>query len=245
MDAMDCWNCPVRKHTIYRGIGEGQSGAIYQARREMVSFRRGQIIGHERDEHLYVYTLVSGWAYSYVFLADGRRQILRYFHPGDLISLSELTPDGPALSTRALTDVEMCQFDKTRLLELLEQNRSSIRGMLAYLNGRRNMAELRMIQLGAMNAEEAIASLILEFFNTATVRSGDEREFVFPLRLSDIAETLGITAVHAGRVIRGLEKKKAIWRKDRQHLGVDERVLRSVIDGAASGFCPEPSYKGA
>ena len=70
-------------------------------------------------------------------------------------------------------------------------------------------------------------------------------EFVFPLRLSDIAETLGITAVHAGRVIRGLEKKKAIWRKDRQHLGVDERVLRSVIDGAASGFCPEPSYKGA
>ena len=244
MDAMDCWNCPVRKNAIYRGIGEGQSGAIYQARREMVSYRRGQIIGHERDEQSYVYTLVSGWAYSYVFLADGRRQILRYFHPGDLISLSELTPNGPALSTRALTDVEMCQFDKVRLLELLEQNRSSIRGMLAYLNGRRNMAELRMIQLGAMNAEEATASLILEFFHKARSRSPCEREFVFPLRLSDIAETLGITAVHAGRIIRGLEKKKAIWRKGRLHLGIDEELLRSIIGGAETWFSREHVDQG-
>jgi len=174
---------------------------------------------------------------------EGRRQILQYFHPGHLISLSDLTPGGPVVSTRALTDVEMCQFDKGRLLELLEQNRSSVRGMLAYLNGRRNMAELRMIQLGAMNAEEAIASLILEFFQTEKERSDAKQEFVFPLRLTDIAETLGITAVHAGRVIRGLEKKNVIWRKGRQHLGVDEKLLRSTIDGAASDFSSEPSNR--
>ena len=244
MGSVDCWNCPVRKHTIYRGIGEGQSGAIYQARQRLVTYKRGQMIVHGEKSPDHVFTLISGWAYSYVFLADGRRQILRYFHPGHLISLSDLTPGGPVVSTRALTDVEMCQFDKTRLLDLLEQNRSTVRGMLAYLNGRRNMAELRMIQLGAMNAEEATASLILEFFHKARSRSPCEREFVFPLRLSDIAETLGITAVHAGRIIRGLEKKKAIWRKGRQHLGIDEELLRSIIGGAETWFSREHVDQG-
>lgn len=60
----------------------------------------------------------------------------------------------------------------------------------------------------------------------------DSAEIQFPLRLAEIADTVGITEVHAGRVIRSLEKKGAIARKEPASLFVDEAHLQAVASEA-------------
>ena len=47
----------------------------------------GTDIIHPGQEDAELYTLFSGWAFRYKSLADGRRQILNFLLPGDLVGL--------------------------------------------------------------------------------------------------------------------------------------------------------------
>ncbi|WP_369794694.1 cyclic nucleotide-binding domain-containing protein [Polaromonas sp. JS666] len=49
-------------------------------------------------------------AFRYKTLSDGRRQILNFLLPGDLIGLQQKFSDGPIHGIEAVTDVTLCVF---------------------------------------------------------------------------------------------------------------------------------------
>jgi CRP-like cAMP-binding protein len=57
-----------------------------------------------------VFTLYAGWAFAWTATQDGRRQILDFHLPGDLI---EVPADGDAVA--ALTDASFCVLSRDRL----------------------------------------------------------------------------------------------------------------------------------
>ena len=52
--------------------------------------RRGAILISENDRLSELYVLKQGMMMSYVLLHDGRRQILRFLYPGDMMAMSAL-----------------------------------------------------------------------------------------------------------------------------------------------------------
>jgi CRP-like cAMP-binding protein len=54
-----------------------------------------------------------------------------------------------------------------------------------------------------------------------------EGEVLFPLRLSDIADTVGVTEVHAGRLMRHLEAQGLVERRSSNLLFVNRRALEA------------------
>lgn len=230
---MECSKCVFRGMAIYRAAGPALMGAVAKARQGSASFNKGQLIMADQREGRSVYTVTSGWAFTYVLLKDGRRQILDYHTVGDFLTLPTLLQSGIRASVRALTDVEACCFDVDVLRDLLHQHDELMPGVLSYLGEKKTQSDARLTTLGALSAEEAIAVLIMTFVERAATRAEDDTPILFPLKLAEIADAVGITQIHAGRVIRRLEERGALERRGNEGFAVDLDSLRQVTQEVA------------
>lgn len=69
----------------------------------------------ERSEHLF--TVLSGWGFRYKVLKDGRRQILNYVMPGDMVGLQGTLMGEMQHSIEALSPVTL-STGSTRILPM-------------------------------------------------------------------------------------------------------------------------------
>src|SRR5690606_39987994 len=76
----------------------------------------------EGTHSAHLYTLLSGWAFRYKALPDGRRQILNYMLPGDLVGLQGSVIGELEHSVEALSPLVLCVFQRNRLDELFRNH---------------------------------------------------------------------------------------------------------------------------
>lgn len=165
------------------------------ARSRKIAPRRELMIeGREIRETLLV---VRGWAARVRILGDGRRQIMNFTLPGDLVGLC--AQDRPVASATivAMTPVSVCTAPDVSISPALAQ---------AYAISRaRDEAYLlaQIARLGRFNAHERIADLFLELLERLEMAGlAGQGRFVLPLTQEVLADALGLTAVHVNRMLQ-------------------------------------------
>lgn len=159
----------------------------------------------ESDAELY--TLYSGWAFRHQTLPDGRRQILNFFLPGDLIGFQASLIAAAEHSVEALTDIEVCVFPRKRVWRIFREM-PELAFQLAWLGAREEgMVDDNLTSVGQRTARERMAALILSLFRRAQHLSlVDEGAFEFPLRREHLADALGLSLVHTIKTWSALRK---------------------------------------
>lgn len=150
----------------------------------------------------YVFVLCAGWAFRYIQVSDGGRQIDRFLLPGDLFSSLSIFEEAPHFSAKALTTVQICGFARAELRERCFDDRE-LQSVVAQscLSDGRDAARLIAI-LGQCSAEQRIAYLLLHLMRRiAASQVVRERRYPFPLRQQHIADAVGLTPVHVSRVL--------------------------------------------
>ncbi len=134
----------------------------------------------ETDAELY--TLYSGWAFRHQTLPDGRRQILNFFLPGDLIGFQASLISAAEHTVEALTDIEVCVFARRRVWRIFREM-PELAFQLAWLGAREEgMVDDNLTSVGQRTARERMAALILGLFRRAKHLSLVEDDtFDFPL----------------------------------------------------------------
>jgi CRP/FNR family transcriptional regulator len=175
-------------------------------------FRRARQTIFRRNEVCEDVCIVSdGWAYRYLQLADGRRQILGVLLPGDVITAA--APFQPRLdySVQALTDMHYRRLTgalSRALFPTYEANARLLHELTQILVAERRSADEQMIDLGQRQADERIAGLILRLRDRLDWRGEVKNEsFHFPLRQQHVADMAGLTAVHVSRVFTKLRRE--------------------------------------
>jgi len=146
--------------------------------------------------------LCAGWAYRYVELADGRRQIIGFLLPGDLFSVLNLFEPQSQFTVAALTDVQISRFERPCIRARSEMS-DRLQLMLENAFKDEHAGAIRLITvLGKCSAEERIAYLLTHLARRLRARSVIRgQSYPFPLRLRHIADALGLTPVHVSRVL--------------------------------------------
>jgi CRP-like cAMP-binding protein len=203
---MLCVTCPNRDSGSCGTLLEAQNrtaNSIQGATRPLLQVARSgeQIIArNQATQHVLV--LCAGWAYRYVQLADGRRQILGFLLPGDLFSVLNLFEPQLQFAVAALTDVQVSRFERP---DVRAPGTMSDRLQLILENACRDehAGAIRLITvLGKCSAEERIAYLLTHLTRRLRARSVIRgQSYPFPLRLRHIADALGLTPVHVSRVL--------------------------------------------
>ena len=110
-----CATCRLRQTNAFTPVSAEELGYIQQFRNSTLTMQAGSTLIHEQKPSGKLFTLYSGWAFRYKTLSDGRRQILNFLLPGDLIGLQQGFADNAMHGIEAVTDVSLCVFPRDGL----------------------------------------------------------------------------------------------------------------------------------
>ncbi|TDN86853.1 Crp/Fnr family transcriptional regulator [Stakelama pacifica] len=159
-----------------------------QARREVVA--EGEVI----TEPLLI---LRGWAARVRVLPDGRRQLINFLLPGDLIGLCRHPDPCTASTILAITDVQYCTAPRGAPDAPLGIAYAVSRAIEeAYLLS-------AITRLGRLNAQERLHDLFLEVLERMQLAGiTSDNSIPMPLTQEVLADALGLTSVHVNRMIQ-------------------------------------------
>jgi CRP-like cAMP-binding protein len=200
------------------------------------SFKRGELVAEpgsmilaEGAHSAQLFTLLSGWAFRYKTLEDGRRQILNYCLPGDLIGLQGSIIGAMEHSVEALSPAVLCVFQRDRLAELF-RNYPGLSFDVTWLASREErMLDENLLSLGRRSALERAAYLIAFLHRrAASVGLTDQKALLIPISQQHVADTLGLSIVHTNKTLRKLSDRKLIRWHDRACEVLDVHGLMDI-----------------
>jgi CRP-like cAMP-binding protein len=241
-NATQCSGCPVRRLALFQPLGAAEVSAMQAHRLEQRELAAGALL-YGQDTHLEeVYTLFSGWVMLSRTLADGRRQILRFVLPGDVLGFQP-SFEGPILhAAQALTPVTVCVFRREALLDMFREY-PILAVQMAWISARDEaLANDHLLSVGRRPAKERIAQLFLELHHRLAARGpvSEHAGIPVPLKQEHIADAVGLTTIHVNRTLRSLrEGGMAVLRGGLLKI-LDRQALVELTGFKVEPFSPRP-----
>ena len=181
---------------------------LHGSRRQI--YRHRDIIAQGRP-YQSVFILCSGFAWRYKILPDGKRQLLSFALPGDLIGFPASFFENAVNATGSLTDVVVATVPFAALYDVFAKfPRVAI---ALYWMAAREAAIYgeRIIDIGRRSAYERLAHLILELLTRLRAAGlAEERSYILPLTQELIADVLGLSGPHISRMLRLMREEELV-----------------------------------
>jgi len=200
---------------------------VWKCQRQICTAQRDLIC--EGDVPHRVPMIVDGWACRYKALLDGRRQITGFFLPGDICDFNVFILKRMDHSIRALTAVTYVALSPPDVEELTSAHPRIMHGLWRESLVNASIQREWTVNLGQRSALERLAHLLCELFiRLRIVGMTRECSCEFPVTQSELADTLGLTAVHVSRTIKSLRARGLIRLQDRKLEILDFDALRRI-----------------
>lgn len=195
-----CERCPLRGNSAFRPFSEDELTFMTGFKRGELTAAAGTLIFEEGTEGAHLYTVLCGWGVRHKSLPDGRRQILNFLLPGDLVGLQASLLSAAQHGIESLTEVELCVFPRRRTYELFARM-PALAYELAWLGSREeSLIDENLTSVGQRNAQERIAALLISLYRRADALGlVSEDSFAFPLTQQHLADALGLSLVHTSK----------------------------------------------
>lgn len=183
--------------------------------------------------------VLSGTIAGYKATSDGRRQIIGFFFPGDLVGLT--VGKHYAYGAEALERAGVCSVPRTRMGELSRQSSALREDLLVALDREIAAAQERLLWLGRKTARERLACFLLECADrTGEPGTGGWQTIPLPMSQLEIGDYLGLASETVSRALAQLARDGVIEIL-RPFSGVvirDRRRLEAAADEGAYPHSP-------
>jgi CRP/FNR family transcriptional regulator len=232
-----CEKCPSRQLECLREFTAKELEFVSNFKSGELNVEAGANILLQSTNSAHLYTVLSGWAFRYKTMPDGRRQILNYALPSDLIGLQGSVNDEMQHSVEALTDVMLCVFPREKLWDLYT-NYPTLAFDVTWIAAREEqILDEGLLSVGRRTAMERLAYLLLSLFQRAEEVGLTKNDTIqFPFTQQHVADTLGMSLVHTNKTLQRLSATKTMRWKERRF----EILNREALTKLANFERPEP-----
>jgi len=202
-----CFKCALRAGGAFKPISEMELAFLNEMKRDHLTLPPGADIIRAGQEQAELYTLYAGWAFRYKMLPDGRRQILNFLLPGDLIGLQAAMFEASLHGAEALTEVQLCLLPRRKVWSLFE-NMPELAFDVTWLGAREEShVDESLTGVGRRSASERIAALIISLYKRLdALKLVANGAMPFPLSQQHIADALGLSLVHTNKSLAKLRR---------------------------------------
>jgi CRP-like cAMP-binding protein len=167
--------------------------------------------------------LLGGWAGRVRLFADGRRQILGFVLPGELIGFSPHREPLAATTIIALTDLSVAPAPAGR--DALGEAYAVSQALAEFYLFR------QVARLGRLSAYERLIDWLLEMRDRLAI-SGLAKADSFPIPMTQeaLADALGLTSVHVNRTLQLLRREGLIVSRGGMVCLPDPARLEELVD---------------
>lgn len=165
---------------------------------------KGQIVMEQGEARSCVCVVISGWAFRYQTLHDGKRQILDFVFAGALVGFGSSLTNTYGVETVTSCIVASLPTNQFRRL-LSESPTLAIRVAERVCDGETRAHE-HMISLGRKNARERVSALVFELVSRthAPGAKTNVEDINLPLTQIMIGDALGLSNEHVCRMLSKL-----------------------------------------
>ena len=175
----------INKLSVYLPLSAAEVSFLRDLHGSRRRFGRHRDIIAQGRPYRSVFILCSGFAWRYKVLPDGKRQLLSFGLPGDLIGFPAAFFDKAVNATGSLTDVVVATVPFAAFYDLFAR-RPRIAIALYWMAAREAaIYGERIVDIGRRSAYERLAHLILELLvRLRAAGLADEMSYVLPLTRS-------------------------------------------------------------
>lgn len=237
-----CERCPLRPLPVFREFEPQELEFVSRFKKGELAVERGATVLAEGNHSAHLYTALQGWAFRYKLLPDGRRQILNYVMPGDLLGLQGTLMGEMQHSVEALTPMLLCVFERDQLAELYRHHPGLAYDITWIAAREEKMLDENLLSVGRRTAIERAAYLLaLLAERSITLHLGESaKTAILPLTQQHVADTLGLSLVHTNKTLRKLVDRKLIAWRDRGCVVRDIEGLKDLAEWSGLGETRRP-----
>ena len=234
-----CLECPLQDCPGLRPLDGAQLAYMQSVKQAEVSCERGDMVLKEGDETDYLFTVLDGVAIRYLELEDGRRQIINFMFPGDLIGLQGAFDEPLSHSVEAVLPLRLCRFRRSDFVHLIKEHPRLGFDITWLAAKEENALEGHIVSLGQRSARERVVYLAAWLLDRAlaTGIARDGNRLSMAITQSQIADMLGLSLVHTNRTIKSLDRDGLVEWSSRE-------ICVPDMDKAAEFASFERSEKG-
>jgi CRP/FNR family transcriptional regulator len=230
LETLACMTCPARKSDICGNMSDDDIRTISN-NSSRIRLKAGETLVWDGDEARHAYVVTSGTLRSSKANDDGRRQILSFMFIGQFIGIP--SDHVHHYSVEALTDSEVCRFERRKLEDILLRYPAVDQGYRRGTARQLESAHEHAFALGRRTAMERVAAFLYELSRSGCPKTAP-RTLKLPMTRSDIADFLGLTLETVSRAFSRLKSVGAIGLPSAQEVEIKDEERLKALAGLVS-----------
>ena len=207
MPVTDCLDCKLRRRSLFVPMTDDELAFMRRFKTGETEIAVGAEVISQGQPAEFLQTVLSGMAVRSVLLEDGRRQVISFVFPGDLIGLQSGLMGEARHSVTAVTDMVLCRFPRSRVWELFTSQPARAYDLTWIAAIEEHFLGETVATLGQRDAIERVAwSLVRIWRRLLALGMESDGSVPFPFRQHDLADALGLSVVHTSRTIVALRR---------------------------------------
>jgi len=221
----------ARKLAAFATLSEADRARLAKLHRRRRSFVAGRDLVSQGQTRQAAYILARGWVCSYKIQSDGTRQIVDIQIPGDFLGLRSVLLRTSDHGFEPITDIEAAEVLASDLTETLAAAPRLGLAILWAASRDEAMVVEHLVGIGRRDAPARVAHFLLELgARLALVGMATRVGYDCPLTQQQLADTIGLSAVHVNRVLRNLREDGMLTFRD-GHVQFDDREGLATLAG--------------
>ncbi|QNK01204.1 helix-turn-helix domain-containing protein [Dyella telluris] len=216
-------------------LGQSPTSREYVAGRAW-SCEAGDVVVRRGEALREIHVVRKGGVKAFVVASDGREQVLGFHLPGELIGLDAIHLDRHPGDVVALQSSEFCRLSFDEVLQLSSRVPKVQQQLLRLIS--RELGRASQLA-GDLNAEERVASFLLDQKRRSAVVGGKAQVMRLPMSRMDMANYLRLAAETVSRVFGRFRARGWVDVTGRKVRLLDAEALHRVCqDSPRAGASP-------
>lgn len=205
-----CRSCSLNALCLPLSLNDSDMGRLDEIIRRGRPIQKGQILFQQGDEFQSVFAVRTGALKTYTLASNGEEQITGFHLASELVGLAGYNSDSYPLTAKALETTTVCEIPLVQLETLADELPGLRRQLMRTMGGEIRHDQSMMLLLSKKNAEERVASFLLNVSDRYARRGFSATKFRLPMSRVDISNYLGLAVETISRVFTRFQKNELI-----------------------------------
>ena len=220
-----CQTCALNSLCLPLSLNDSDMDKLDEIIRRGRSIQKGAILFQQGEPFQSVYAVRTGALKTYTLDSGGEEQITGFHLASELIGLSGYDSGTYPLTAKALETTTVCEIPMSQLDQLANDMPDLRRQLMRNMSGEIRHDQKMMMLLSKKNAEERIASFLIDVSERFVRRGFSQTQFRLSMSRVDISNYLGLAVETVSRVFTRFQKTELIATQGKEITLLNSKVL--------------------
>jgi CRP/FNR family transcriptional regulator len=231
--AAQCSTWKLTDFCLSAGLDPDAKPHFEQLLTRRIRFRKGGVLYRFGDGFDALYAIRTGSCKTVLLARDGHDQVAGYHMAGEIIGMDGIGTDIHECEATALEDMEVCPLPFDQIENLARRSDQFRHNLHKLLSQETAHAQVLMLVLGTMRAEQRLAVFLLDLSQRYRVRGYSSCEFVLRMTREEIGSYLGLKLETVSRLFSRFQREGLIQVEGRAVKLLDPVAVNRLVDCGA------------